>query len=380
MNKIMPDRDIIFHLRDILSNRAFKHATLPFVVCRKDTRVVDKSPAADLAVANELRKSSYASKSTKMSSVARLNGEAIAPTVYTTKNGNNVFMLDYSISVDGIGCLIMAMPLLGNPYEESYSDHVDWAISHMKNIIQSSLYDLLNDEAIPGTMLETNNALRDARHAMYIYEQLKQYCGSISRAILPTEFPTMLKLFLSEFNNCLKEYKSSITINLPESIRAVNVEINKDGFFSLISELLLTLYIMSDDKKLNADVRIVPEAIELSFSTAFIGKSDAENKKPLLTDYNWLSLDSLSSELVMIGHPLSIDILLASAYLDSDKLTAVFRLNDWTAEFRLTIPTNYMPTDLDITIRSDHSVDSPDKPQYIIGEAGQTDSGADQNA
>ena len=82
----------------------------------------------------------------------------------------------------------------------------------------------------------------------------------------------------------------------------------------------------------------------------------------------------------MIGHPLSIDILLASADLDSDKLTAVFRLNDWTAEFRLTIPTNYMPTDLDITIRSDHSVDSPDKPQYIIGEAGQTDSGADQNA
>ena len=363
----MPDKDTIFHLRDILSKSAFKHAAFPFVVCGEDSCVVDKSPATGLTFANRLRKSSYVGDSTKLSSVTRIHDDDIVPSVFSIKNGEDIFALDYSTSVDGIGCLILAMPLLNAPYYETatYEDKLDWILNHVKSLIKSSLSALLGSTEVLGTMLNTNDALRDARHALSVYGQMKQYCDSISNTILPTEFPIVLNLFLSEFNSQLNEYKSSVKINLPESIRSANVKINKDGFFSLLSALILTLYVMSDDRIITVDINTRPKALDMSFSTAFIGSSDAEGDN-LLPDYSCNSLDSLSTELVRIGHPLAIDILLASAYLDSDELTAAFSLKNRIAKFSLTVPIRDALNNLDITMKSDHSVDSPDTLQNII--------------
>ena len=57
-----------------------------------------------------------------------------------------------------------------------------------------------------------------------------------------------------------------------------------------------------------------------------------------------------------IGHPLAIDILLASAYIDASDLTAAFSLKNRNAEFRLTIPTGASAAELDITAASEYLI------------------------
>lgn len=350
----MPKTDTIFHLREILSSRAIKQSILPVVACGESLHVADKTSIIDSMVCG-LRKSSHAGKQTDESAIMRLNEEDIVPMVFVKPNGENVLMLDYRTSVDGIGCLILALPLLDKPYDKTCAAQIEWTVSHTKSLIRASFSELLSSEAVPGSMLDMNSAARDARCALAVYDRMELRGGKFTGEMMPDEFELMLRCFLSDFTSRMREYSSDVSVELPESLDRVSVSLSKDGFFSLLTELLLTLYIMSDDKKLIVGAKVRSNALELSFSTAFI-RPDDKNARPLLPDYNGVSLDSFSSELVRIGHPLAIDILLASAYIDASDLTAAFSLKNRNAEFRLTIPTGASAAELDITAASEYLI------------------------
>lgn len=348
----MPIKDAIFHLREILSSRAIKRSMLPIAACGDSLHVADKTPIIDIMVCG-LRKSSHAGKQTDEGAVMRLSEEDIAPVIFVKPNGENVLMLDYRTSVDGIGCLILALPLFDKPYDRYFAAQIERTVNHTKALIRASFSELLNSEAVPGSMLDMNIAARDARCALAVYERMELRGGKFAGEMMPGEFEPMFRNFLSDFRNCMCEYGPDVAVRLPESLDSVSVSLSKEDFFSLLTVLLLALYIMSDDRKLIVSAEARANAVELSLSTAFI-RPDAKNARPLLPDYNGISLDSLSSELVRIGHPLAIDILLASACIDASDLTAAFSLKNMNAEFRLTIPAVTSPTEFDITSASEY--------------------------
>lgn len=355
----MQNREDIKRLRVILSQHDFNRIVLPLVVCDEELSIVDKTPSAD-DVTDGLRKSSCIGRFIDEQALTQMRKEDIKPVAFLKPYDQRVFAIAFRTSLDNINCFIIALPLLEVPYDEGYEDLVKLTVKHLKTLINGCLSALLG-EITHVRFRRVNDVIHDARR---LCDRSKLECEDSPIPAQPTSIKEPFDLFLSSFNGAMNPYKVNVIANLPESINQVRITLNMDGFFSLLSVFLLTLQIISDNNEITIDADVGTNSAELIFSTKHLFHSEGEETSPLLPDSDGLPLDSLSTELMRVGHPLAVDILLLSAFLDGSDIAAAFNQNSGCSVLHLTFPI-ITSVGMNITVSSEHSTDAQDTPEIV---------------